>query len=116
MVPVVAPAEICLVRLRVELPRRSPERHRALVRQHHPNAVAHRLRHLVLQLQGVAQVAVVRIAPQMLVAPGINQLCCNPHPVSRAHHRPFDHRVHPQLSRNLRQCLQSALILHHRSA
>ena len=50
--------------------------------------------------------------PQMRVGMRVDELRRDAHLVARALHRAFDHRIHAQLARDLRQRFARALVAH----
>ena len=73
------------------------------------------IRHLTLQHQDIAQIAVVGLGPEVLVGGRPNELGGNAHSRTRTDDRPFNDCVHVQFARNCRQGLLCPLVLHDRS-
>ncbi len=71
--------------------------------------------HVALQQQNVAQVAVIVFRPNMLIAAAIHQLRGDANMIAGKLHCTFDHCVHVQLARDLRQWFVGALVAHDRS-
>ncbi len=113
LVQVKHPLEICLIRLGVDpagagKPCLFCGRHRNL------DLPGNGPSHLALQRQYVTQVSLVAVNPEVRVRRRMDQLRCDPHLLGDTHHRTFHHRIHIQLSRNLRQRPLDILVLHDR--
>src|ERR1700682_3252003 len=105
-----APLQVRLIGSRVD--RTSPLELQPLLRGHLGLDLAgNGAGHLALQLQNVAQIAMVSFAPETSVARSVNQLRRDPHPVSRARDRAFHHGVDAELPGDLAQRLFSVLVL-----
>ncbi len=72
------------------------------------------VRHLALQGEDVAQVALVAVGPQVPVRGRMDQLRRDPHPLPGAQNRPLHHRIYVQLARDLRHLRPRVLVLHRR--
>ena len=71
---------------------------------------------LPLEREHVAEVALIALSPQVVVAAGIDELERDPHAVTRAEHAALDDPLYVQLFRDLRQRLAPVLVLHDRGA
>ena len=74
------------------------------------------LRNLALQRHDVRGLALERAGPQMSVGRRPDELRGDPYPSARPQDRAFDHRIHPELPRDLGQGLRRALVAHRRGA
>ena len=74
----------------------------------HGNSV----RHIGLQGQHVAKVAVVGFGPYVPVSRCVDQLCRNPDFIPGTQNRAFHHRVYVKLPRNFRNGFLRALVLY----
>ena len=113
--PVVAAADVRLVRFDVDRSRAGEAG--ALLRcERDLDLIRDGARHLALQVQHVAQVALVGVCPQVPVRGRMDELRRNAHPLACSHHRALDDTVHAQLARDLRHRLRRALVVHGRRA
>ena len=113
LVPEVSPLEVRLVRLGIDefvvL-----QRGLFLRVEVDSNLLRDRSRDPVLQCQHVAQIAVVRLGPQVPVIACLNQLRRNPNLIAGAEDSAFYHSVHVQLAGDLGQRLARTFVRHHR--
>ena len=66
-----------------------------------------------MECEDIPEVPVVRLCPEVLVGRGSNQLYVNAHPTPGRQYRPFQHRIHIQLPRDLRQASVDVLVVHY---
>jgi hypothetical protein len=91
--PVVAPADVGLVRLHVD--GLETGQARALLRGHlHLDLIRDRAGHLALQREDIPRAPLVAVGPQVVVAGSVDQLGGDAHRVAHAHHRALDNGVH----------------------
>ena len=75
-----------------------------------------RPRDLAVKREDVAEVAVVAVAPEVLVGGGLDELRGDAHAVSGAQHRALDDGVHVQLARDLGKRLARVAVGHARGS
>ena len=77
-----------------------------------PQGIGHALRHFAFHAEDIVQRALVALAPQVGIGPGIDQLHVDQHVVAGFLHAAFKYRHHPQLGGDLPKILWSASVLH----
>src|SRR6516225_5708297 len=87
-----------------------------LARQFDLNFPSHRLSYLPLHGECVADFAVVALGPQVFFGEGLEEIRGYAQVAARSRHGPFNHSIHVELSRDFRQWLLRALVVHGRGS
>ena len=71
-------------------------------------------RHVGLDREDIGELTVIRLRPEVLIRPRIDELGDDPHSISDAPYAPLEHRRHRELRRDLPKALLPLLERHHR--
>ena len=110
-VPVVAPLQIIKIGLAVDW---AGSRQTRLLcwRDLNLNLLSNGLSHFPLQVQNVAQVALIAAGPQMLLGRGMNEPDGNAHSISGTEDGTLDNSIHLEFPSDLRKLLGGFLVVH----
>ena len=111
---VIAPTQVRFIRFGVYRTRRAQLRLN-LGTQLCAHLNGDRFRHVVLQFQHIAEIALVGFCPKMPVARSVQQLRGDSYLLPGLHDRPFHNRIHVQFFCNFRQPFPRAFVAHYGS-